>query len=43
MDPAIGMKPEVNLEFIIEKKPNGKKVLKFLQQEIDAIMKEADA
>ena len=44
MDPAVASsKPELTLEHIIDKKPKGKKVLKFLQKEIDIIMAEADA
>jgi hypothetical protein len=43
LDPAVGAKPELSLDYIVEKKPSGKKVLKFLQQEIDAIMAEAEA
>ena len=43
MDPSVGAKPELSLQYIIEKKPTGKKVLKFLQQEIDTIMAEAEA
>lgn len=43
MDPAVGAKPEMSVAHIIETKPSGKKVLKFLQQEIDAIMAEAEA
>jgi hypothetical protein len=43
MDPAVGAKPEMSIAHIIEKKPSGKKVLKFLQEEIDAIMAEAEA
>jgi DNA topoisomerase IA len=43
MDPSVHAKPELSMEYICEKKPKGKKVLKFLQQEIDAIMAEAEA
>jgi hypothetical protein len=43
MDPSVHAKPEVDMAFIIEKKPKGKKVLEFLQKEIDAIMAEAEA
>ena len=43
MDPSVHAKPEIDMAYIIEKKPKGKKVLKFLQKEIDAIMAEAEA
>ena len=43
LDPSVHAAPELSLEFIIDKKPKGKKVLKFLQQEIDQIMAEAEA
>jgi predicted secreted Zn-dependent protease len=43
MDPAIHAKPELTIGEIVEKKPSGKKVLKFLQKEIDAIMAETEA
>ena len=34
---------ELSYEYILEKKPNAKKVIKFLQLAIDQIMEEADA
>jgi hypothetical protein len=43
LDPAVHAKPELSVEEIIDKKPSGKKVLKYLQKEIDAIMAEAEA
>ena len=33
---------ELSYEYILEKKPNAKKVIKFLQLAIDQIMAEAD-
>jgi hypothetical protein len=43
MDPSVQAKPEIDKDYIIEHKPKGKKVLKYLQREIDAIMAEAEA
>lgn len=43
LNPAVHGKPEVDYAYIIEHKPKGKKVLKYLQKQIDAIMAEADA
>jgi hypothetical protein len=43
MDPSVHAKPELTIAEIVEKKPSGKKVLKFLQKEIDTIMAEAEA
>jgi hypothetical protein len=43
MNPAVHAKPELTYAYIVEHKPKGKKVLKYLQAEIDAIMADADA
>jgi hypothetical protein len=42
LDPAVSAKPEIDLGYIIEKKPKAKKVIEFLQKEVNAIMEEAE-